>query len=63
MASELRFTDVLRELTNNGWKLVRVSGSHHIFAKEGELPLSIPVHRNKVKPCYEKKIRKACSRD
>lgn len=59
MASELRFADVRRDLEANGWRMVRVRGSHHIFKKTGESPLTIPVHNNKVKPCYGKKIAKA----
>ena len=31
----------------NGWKLKRVTGSHHIYAKKGvKAILSIPVHGN-----------------
>lgn len=60
MPGEMRFADVRRELNRHGWTLVRISGSHHIFAKKGESPLSIPVHRNKVKPCYANQIQKAC---
>src|SRR5439155_21000150 len=44
MASERRFADVRRQLEEHGWRLVRISGSHHIFAKEGRRPLSIRVH-------------------
>jgi predicted RNA binding protein YcfA (HicA-like mRNA interferase family) len=63
MSSPLRYADVDRELKQHGWKLVRISGSHHIDVKEGEPLLSIPVKQNKVKPCYARKIEKACSRD
>jgi predicted RNA binding protein YcfA (HicA-like mRNA interferase family) len=35
----------------NGWELKRVTGSHHIYSKEGtEAILSIPVHSNKDLP-------------
>ena len=27
--------DVIKKLKADGWKLQRVSGSHHIFAKDG----------------------------
>jgi predicted RNA binding protein YcfA (HicA-like mRNA interferase family) len=31
----------------HGWKLLRVSGSHHIYGKEGSVVrLSIPIHGN-----------------
>ncbi|GAP98743.1 type II toxin-antitoxin system HicA family toxin [Leptolyngbya sp. NIES-2104] len=35
----------------NGWELKRVTGSHHIYAKEGsDIILSIPVHSNRDLP-------------
>ena len=35
-------------LENNGWVLVRIAGSHHVFAKEGEdARIIVPVHANK----------------
>ena len=33
----------------NGWLLKRVTGSHHIYTKEGVI-LSIPVHSNRDLP-------------
>lgn len=34
-----------------GWLLKRVTGSHHIYAKEGvSIILSIPVHSNRALP-------------
>ncbi len=31
-----------------GWELKRINGSHHIYAKTGEISrISIPVHGNK----------------
>jgi len=31
----------------NGWKLLRIQGSHHIYGKPGsEVRLSIPIHKN-----------------
>ena len=60
MPGELKFGDVNRQLQRSGYKLDRVSGSHHIFVKDGEPLLSIPVKKNKVKSCYAKAIKKAC---
>lgn len=38
-----------RLLENNNWKLMRINGSHHIYAKKGNVArISIPVHGNKV---------------
>lgn len=38
--------ELLRLLERNGWKLDRISGSHHIMVKESKT-LSVPVHGNK----------------
>ncbi len=40
--------ELCRLLEANGWKLQRISGSHHIYTKPGERKvLSIPVHANR----------------
>ncbi len=56
MASEVRFSRVRKMLEKKGYALTRVSGSHHIFTRKGSLPVSIPVHRGKVKPFYVRQI-------
>ncbi len=34
-------------LSKKGWELKRISGSHHIFAKQGRRErISVPVHGN-----------------
>jgi predicted RNA binding protein YcfA (HicA-like mRNA interferase family) len=58
MASETRFAELRRLLESHGWELTRISGSHHVFTKPGKLPISIPVHRGKVKKVYVKKVQK-----
>ena len=40
--------DFARHLERRGWRLLRVSGSHHIYGKAGTAArLSIPVHGNR----------------
>jgi predicted RNA binding protein YcfA (HicA-like mRNA interferase family) len=35
-------------LEDNGWTLVRISGSHHVYTKDGEeARIVVPVHGNK----------------
>lgn len=35
-------------LVKNGWVLLRVNGSHHIFCKDGEeARIVVPIHANK----------------
>lgn len=34
-------------LKKNGWTLDRVSGSHHIFIKDGRRSVAVPVHGNR----------------
>ena len=37
-----------RLLEKNGWQCARITGSHHIYIKEGStVRLSVPVHGNK----------------
>jgi predicted RNA binding protein YcfA (HicA-like mRNA interferase family) len=39
--------ELIKFLEKNGWKLLRVSGSHHIYGKPGSIVrLSVPVHGN-----------------
>ena len=39
-----RFANIVER---NGWKLLRIQGSHHIYGKLGsEVRLSIPIHKN-----------------
>jgi predicted RNA binding protein YcfA (HicA-like mRNA interferase family) len=57
MASEVRFPTLRARLESAGWRLKRISGSHHVFVKPGRLPISIPVHGNKVKAVYARKVQ------
>ncbi len=58
MPSEERFAVVRRMLERNGWKLVRINGSHHIFEKPGQGHFSVPVHHGKVKPFYVREAKR-----
>jgi len=52
--------EICRLLTENGWTLRRIRGSHHIFGKAGESKIvTVPVHGNKVlKPGLANRIAK-----
>lgn len=40
--------DFARVVEHHGWKLLRISGSHHIYGKTGSVVrLSIPIHGNR----------------
>jgi len=58
MASEMRFADVKKMMEAKGWRLHKISGSHHIFVKPGVRRFPIPVHNGKVKPGYVRTIQK-----
>ncbi len=58
MPSPVRFAEIKRLLEAKGYRLARISGSHHIFVKPGCLPQSVPVHGGKVKAFYVKQIQK-----
>ncbi len=39
--------DFAKLLEKNGWHLLRIQGSHHIYSKSGnEARISIPIHKN-----------------
>ncbi len=39
--------DFAKLLEKNGWQLLRIQGSHHIYGKSGnDARLSVPVHKN-----------------
>ena len=40
--------ELISVLEKNGWSLLRVIGSHHVFGKSGSIVrLSVPVHGNR----------------
>ena len=57
MPSELRYGEIARLFSANGWWLLRVRGSHHIFTN-GSRVYPVPVHHGKVKYVYFKQIQK-----
>jgi predicted RNA binding protein YcfA (HicA-like mRNA interferase family) len=59
MPSPVRFSVVKKLLESKGYKLVRISSSHHIFEKAGVRPQIVPVHRNQVKYGYFRNAQKA----
>lgn len=54
---EASFADVRRLLSAYGWSEVRQSGSHVVFAKDGERSITVPLLRGrKVKAAYLEQI-------
>ena len=49
------FTDIRKLLELEGFILNRITGSHHIFQKSDTI-FVIPVHRNRVKSVYVKRV-------
>ena len=45
----MRDKDLLKLMQKNGWKVVRVNGSHHILEKDGKIETS-PIHGKDVPP-------------
>lgn len=58
MPSEVRFSEIEKLLEAKGYRLTRISGSHHVFTKAGARSVPIPVHKGKVKPAYVRMVRK-----
>ena len=63
MASPVRFAKVRRLLEAAGYRLVRISSSHHIFERPGKPMVSIPVHNQQVKPFYVSQVQKIIAAD
>jgi len=59
MPSPVRFAVVKKLLEEKGYRLDRISGSHHIFRKPGAPAQNIPVHHNQVKHVYYRKAQEA----
>ena len=49
------FNHIRTVLLSEGFRLDRVTGSHHIFKKAG-ITFVIPVHKNRVKSIYVKRV-------
>lgn len=49
------FDDIRTLLSQEGFQLDRVTGSHHIFKRPG-ITFVIPVHHNRVKSVYVKRV-------
>lgn len=54
-SNNVTFEDVRKLLEAEGFYLDRISGSHHIFQKEGMI-FVVPAHRNRVKIMYVKRL-------
>jgi predicted RNA binding protein YcfA (HicA-like mRNA interferase family) len=39
--------ELIKRLEQEGWKLDRVSSSHHVMVKSGKRPIVVPVHGKK----------------
>jgi len=59
MPSDIPFSKLKKDLEAHGWSLARIKGSHHYFTGPGRMPISIPVHKGKVKYGYKRQIDKA----
>jgi predicted RNA binding protein YcfA (HicA-like mRNA interferase family) len=53
--NNVTFQDVSKLLEFDGFFLDRISGSHHIF-KKNELIFVLPVHNNRVKSVYVRRV-------
>ena len=54
---DARFDDLRTLLLYEGFQLERITGSHHIFSTP-HITIAIPVHANRVKSVYVKRVIK-----
>lgn len=52
---DVSFSDIRKLLEQEDFILERVSGSHHVF-KKNSVTFIVPVHNNKVKTVYVKRV-------
>lgn len=52
---DISYDELENYLNHYRYYLVRTNGSHHIF-KKNDISISIPVHNNKVKATYVRKV-------
>ena len=52
------YAELAAVLTQAGWTLDRITGSHHIFRSPNGQMLSLPKHGKDIKPIYVKEARK-----
>lgn len=55
MPKEMAYRDIVKVLEYEGWKLDRVKGSHHVFAKKEET-IIVVMHHSLVKSVYVKRV-------
>lgn len=49
--------DLAKVLAKKGWVLVRTTGSHHRYEKQGFPPVTVPIHGTKIlKPKTQQNI-------
>lgn len=53
--NNVTFSQIRKLLENSGFTLDRISGSHHVFRRADTI-FAIPVHNNRVKTVYVKRV-------
>ncbi len=53
--TDASFAEIEKLLLDDGFVLDRVTGSHHIFRRDG-ITFVIPVHKRKVKAIYVRRV-------
>ena len=53
--TDATFADIRKLLEEEGFSLDRITGSHHIFRKQGVI-FVVPVHKKRVKSVYVKRV-------
>jgi len=54
--SDATIQEIQQILENHGYKLKRITGSHHIFTKPYCNSYNFPIHNNKIKKIYINKL-------
>lgn len=64
LPNDLRFDEIKKVLEFYGYTLSSKKGSHFTFRKEGEKPITIPVHgKTGIKKTYVEEIKKIVEKE
>ena len=55
-SSPMNARQIMALLKENGWKLDRINGSHHVFVKDGMRSVAVPLHGNKDLGAFAKRL-------
>ena len=60
---DITYEEIKKYLKHYGYELERINGSHHMFVGEDGDLIILPIHSNRIKYVYVKKIIDKCGKE